>query len=120
MALVGVGGALGAVSRFWLQFVCLAAVPGVPIAIPLANGVGCFLAGFLAAWIPLDEAALRSALITGFLGGFTSFSAFSLDSIALWERGRGSVLVAYLAAGYMANTLLCLLGMKLAARVGGT
>jgi CrcB protein len=64
--------------------------PGFPWGTLTVNVVGCFVIGVFAEMIARRfgaSADLRLLLITGFLGGFTTFSAFSLDAISLFERG---------------------------------
>jgi len=75
--LVFVGGGLGALSRHAVGRATLHAFgPGFPWGTLTVNVVGSFLIGQSA----------RLFLVTGFLGGFTTFSAFSLDALTLWER----------------------------------
>jgi CrcB protein len=69
-----------------------------PIGTFFVNIVGSFLIGLLATWFALrteTDGLLRLFLATGMLGGFTTFSAFSLDSALLWERGATSAAVLY-------------------------
>lgn len=109
--LVALGGALGAVSRYGVS---LAAVrlfgPGVPVGTWVANAVGCVLVGFVVALAPSER--VRLAVVVGGLGGFTTFSSYSAETLALWSAGRpglaaanavGSVVVglAGAAAGLM-------------------
>lgn len=88
---VAMGGALGAVLRYGVNVAGMRVLgPDFPWATLTVNVVGSFVMGALAAlfahvWQPAAE--LRVFLITGFLGAFTTFSAFSLDVITLWERG---------------------------------
>lgn len=84
---VALGGAIGASLRFLLgaQF----GRPGFPVAVLSANIVGSFLMGLLVIW--LSSRGLKGwepFLLTGVLGGFTTFSAFSLETITLFERGQ--------------------------------
>jgi fluoride exporter len=67
------------------------------------NIAGSFLMGALAGWLAFKAGEgwshpLRLFLATGILGGFTTFSAFSLDAVALWERGDLGPAMAYVAA----------------------
>jgi CrcB protein len=117
--LVFVGGGLGAVSRHAANRAGLALLgPGFPWWTFAVNVVGCFLIGLLAGLFGSLEAGhnARLFLITGFLGGFTTFSAFSLDALTLWERGAplqagfyilGSVILSLVAAvvGLMVSRL---------------
>lgn len=83
--------------------------PGFPWWTAVVNVSGSFAIGFLAGLFGAFETGhnLRLFLTTGFLGGFTTFSAFSLDALTLWERGAplqaglyvlGSVILSLLAA----------------------
>lgn len=79
------------------------------------NVVGSFLMGAIAGWLAFKTSEgwsqpLRLFLTTGILGGFTTFSAFSLDAVLIWERGQAGV-----AAGYIAASVL----FSLAALVSG-
>ncbi|MBZ9788994.1 fluoride efflux transporter CrcB [Rhizobium sp. 3T7] len=89
--LVAVGGAIGSVLRYYVgQWALRLAGPAFPWGTLIVNVVGCFVIGVFAEMIirRFDASPeLRLLLITGFLGGFTTFSAFSLDAISLFERG---------------------------------
>ncbi len=99
---VALGGALGAMSRYmvggwvggWLG-------TGLPWATFAVNIIGSFALGVIIelsalAWTPSPE--LRAFLTVGFLGGFTTFSAFSMDVILLAERGRLDLATLYAGA----------------------
>ena len=65
--------------------------------------------------MPQDGGAeLRLALMTGLCGGFTTFSAFSLDAADLWLRGDSGLAVAYVVA----SLVLCLLGVAIGIALG--
>lgn len=109
------GGALGAgarylvyaeVNRFWG-----AAFPWATLTV---NVVGSLLIGALAALLlerlP-DSIGLRVFLITGILGGFTTFSAYSLDFVALIERGSPGSAVLYAASSVVLSILACWAGL---------
>ncbi|NLS05215.1 fluoride efflux transporter CrcB [Rhizobium sp. P32RR-XVIII] len=89
--LVGAGGAIGSLLRYYVgQWSLRLMGPNFPWGTLIINIVGCFAIGVLAEMIARRFNAsveLRLLLITGFLGGFTTFSAFSLDAISLFERG---------------------------------
>ncbi|MFP5330155.1 MAG: fluoride efflux transporter CrcB [Alphaproteobacteria bacterium] len=94
----GVGGALR-------HAVNLAAVRmfgyGFPLGTMIVNVIGSFLIGVLAGWFALRTGSsqhLRLFLTTGLLGGFTTFSAFSLDTALLIERNEPLAAVAYVVA----------------------
>ncbi|HEX2724451.1 MAG TPA: fluoride efflux transporter CrcB [Beijerinckiaceae bacterium] len=65
------------------------------------NVIGGFAMGVLAGWLALKAGegwtqGVRLFVATGILGGFTTFSAFSLDTILLWERGQAGLAAAYI------------------------
>lgn len=99
--LVGLGGALGAMGRHGVgQLVMRLGLIGYPYATMIVNVVGSFIIGliigYLAKATPEWGHSARLLLATGFCGGFTTFSAFSLDAIVLYERGQ-----VMAAAGYV-------------------
>ncbi|HYC94450.1 MAG TPA: fluoride efflux transporter CrcB [Sphingomicrobium sp.] len=108
--LVFIGGGLGSLARHGINRAGLALLgPGFPWWTFAVNVLGSFLIGLLAGLFGGMEAGqnARRFLITGFLGGFTTFSAFSLDALTLWERGAllqsglyilGSVILSLVAA----------------------
>ena len=102
--LVFLGGGLGAAARHGVN---LAAARLIGITFPwgtlTVNIVGSLLMGLIAGWLALRAGAgwsqhLRLFLTTGFLGGFTTFSAFSLDVALLLERGAHGTAALYVAA----------------------
>ena len=87
---VGIGGALGAMARYGVGLAAVRAFgQGFPLGIITVNVLGSFLMGVVVVvagqrgltWMP-------PLLMTGFLGGFTTFSAFSLEAYTLYERGE--------------------------------
>ncbi|MFL6749637.1 MAG: fluoride efflux transporter CrcB [Sphingomicrobium sp.] len=108
--LVFLGGGMGAAARHAINRAGLALLgPGFPWWTLAVNVTGSFAIGLLAGLFGAMETGqnARLFLITGFLGGFTTFSAFSLDALTLWERGApiqagmyilGSVVLSLLAA----------------------
>lgn len=90
--LIGIGGALGAMLRHGVN-IGAGRIFGLnfPYGTIIVNVIGSFLMGVLIAYLARRLGAsnheLRLFLATGFLGGFTTFSAFSLDAVALYERG---------------------------------
>lgn len=95
-AAVMAGGAAGALSRMWLNPILLSAAGNLsvwgampfPVGILCINVLGSLLMGALQGAMSRHQSALIFALCgTGFLGGFTTFSAFSLDTLRLYEAG---------------------------------
>ncbi len=104
---VAVGGALGASLRFGSGLLILRLAGGAyPLGTLFVNVVGSFLMGLAAGHFVLKGGSdeLRLFVMTGLLGGFTTFSAFSLESLMLWQRGEGGVAVLYVAG----QVALCL------------
>ena len=94
---VAIGGAAGAVLRFLTgQAVLRALGPAFPWGTLTVNVVGCFVMGILAA--TLSGGRVSPFLMTGLLGGFTTFSAFSLEAVSLWEKGAATQAAFYVAA----------------------
>jgi CrcB protein len=100
--LVAIGGATGSVCRYLVGLWALRLWgPAFPWGTLAVNIVGSFAIGFLAELIARRFGAspeMRLLIITGFLGGFTTFSAFSLDVMSLLERGATVVGVTYIVA----------------------
>jgi CrcB protein len=107
---VAVGGALGAVSRYSFGLVALALIGNrFPWATLGVNVVGSFLIGLAAVLIGdriVDGELWRPLVIVGFLGAFTTFSAFSLDTLLLLQQGNYNTAVAYM----LGSVALCLGG----------
>lgn len=113
--LVAAGGAVGSVTRY---LVGVWSVRVLGLAFPwgtlIVNLVGSFAIGLLAELIARRFNAsmeLRLLLVTGFLGGFTTFSAFSLDTVALYERGQVTTAVAYVLASVILSLGATFAGM---------
>lgn len=90
---VALGGALGAVMRYGCGLLIIrsggSAIAGVPLPIVIVNVVGSFLMGVFVVWAAHRGLMHLSPLVmTGVLGGFTTFSAFSLETVTLIERGQ--------------------------------
>ena len=111
--LVFLGGGIGAATRHGVNIVAARMLgTGFPWGTLTVNVVGSFVMGLLVAWFAFRADAsvtqhVRLFLTTGFLGGFTTFSAFSLDTAVLWERGTVGIAAAYVA-GSVALSILAL------------
>ena len=101
--LVFIGGGLGAMARHGVSRIMFHLLgPGFPWWTMTVNIAGSFAIGLLAGLFGAFEAGQgpRLFLVTGFLGGFTTFSAFSLDALTLWERDP------WMAGSYVAGSVL--------------
>ncbi|HHS94251.1 MAG TPA: fluoride efflux transporter CrcB [Rhodobacterales bacterium] len=87
---VALGGALGASARYLTNVGVMRLFgPGLPLGTVVVNILGSFLMGVLVVVLARrGHNDLAPFLMTGLLGGFTTFSAFSLDALTLWERGQ--------------------------------
>lgn len=114
---VSIGGVLGVNARYWFGvWINKWTSPQFPWATFLINVTGSFAIGVLAVlfdrWSP--QSRLRLLSITGFLGGYTTFSSYALESATLWERGEKG-LAAYYVFGSVAGGLVgVFLGIALA------
>ncbi|MEH3067811.1 MAG: CrcB family protein [Aeromicrobium erythreum] len=95
VALVAAGGALGTLARYGVA-VSVDPVDGLPVGILGVNLLGAFLLGVLTATVASSRT--RLLLGTGLMGGFTTYSAFALDSQALLADGRPADALVYLLA----------------------
>jgi CrcB protein len=115
------GAALGALGRWAAGIWLNARWPGFPLGTLFVNLSGGLLIGALLVWLdqrPYDE--WRLFLLTGVLGGYTTFSAFSAESLTLLQRGQWSLALGHSLA-HMLGALVCAaLGMALARSVAGS
>ncbi len=110
---VALGGALGAASRFGLGLLLVR--DGFPVAIMAANVLGSFLMGLFVVWsFQKGMTHLNLLVMTGFLGGFTTFSAFSLEAYTLFEKGQVGAAGAYVALSVVGSLLALAAGVILA------
>ncbi len=116
MAWVAFGGATGSVARY-LMMNAIGYVPhsGFPYATLVVNILGAFVMGsaielMALVWSPSPE--IRSFVIVGVLGGFTTFSTFSMDAFYLFERGQYSAFGLYVAASMLLTIFGLAVGMS--------
>lgn len=110
---VALGGAIGAVARFLVVTGAARAFgPGFPIGTLAVNVAGSLVMGMLAALLLGPKTAPAAPfLITGVLGGFTTFSAFSLDALRLVEDGRIGTAALYVVLSVVLSLGACALGL---------
>ena len=114
--LVFIGGGLGSVARLAVGRVSLAVLgPSLPWGTLAVNVAGSFAIGLAIGLLGAHSVGLpaRLFLVTGFLGGFTTFSAFSLDALTLWQRGDMPTAAAYVAASVIFSLLAVAAGFQL-------
>jgi len=110
-ALAAAGGAVGTGARLGLGMLIIDA----PVAVLVANISGALLLGILTARIPASD--LRILLGTGMLGGFTTYSAFAVDSVELWTTSP-ALAVGYVSASLAGGLLAAWLGLRIGAALG--
>ena len=117
-ALIVLAGGLGALMRY---LVGRGAVnlgwAALPFGTLIANLLGCFLMGYLS-WMLVHRWELpreiQPVVLTGFLGGFTTFSAFSLETVSMIEQGAGVRAFSYVLMTVVLCITMCFLGLFLA------
>jgi len=113
---VFLGGGLGALCRYWIG---LALGGGGDQSFPwhtlLSNFVACFIAGAAMAWLPRSGfySEGRLWLLTGFCGGFSTFSTFGLEVMAMIQRGHWTQAVMYILISLCATGLGVFSGWKI-------
>lgn len=117
---LSIGGTFGVNSRYWLGvWMNRWTSPQFPWATVVINVSGSFAIGFLAValtrWLPHSN--VRLLLITGFLGGYTTFSTFEYDALTLWERGERTLMAANLVGSVVIGLAAVWLGATLARAV---
>ncbi|SFL25711.1 camphor resistance protein CrcB [Loktanella salsilacus] len=112
---VALGGAIGATLR-WLSGMLTLRImgQGFPWGTVSVNVLGSLLMGVVVVALA-EKGGMRAApfLMTGLLGGFTTFSAFSLDAVALMERGQFNLAVAYVGGSVIIGLAALVFGMTL-------
>jgi fluoride exporter len=119
--LVALGGAIGSVTRFKLSGWVLQLTPNwrLPLGTLAVNVIGCFVAGLLAGMAVKQQVFMpdvRVFLFTGLLGGFTTFSAFGLETLLLLKRGEANIAIAYVVISVVAGLLVAWWGYGITAR----
>jgi CrcB protein len=115
--LVGAGGFVGAAARHllgtWLMFA--SGQDRFPLGTLVINVLGCALIGVFASFaehLPALNGPARLLLVTGVLGGFTTFSAFGLETMLMLRRGDALPAALYVAASVLLGLAAVWLGMK--------
>jgi len=113
---VALGGALGSVARY-MMVSASGRMMGMafPYGTLFVNILGSFLMGILigtlARLLPENQSQIHAFLAVGVLGGFTTFSAFSLDTVTLMENGQGAQALLYVLASVVLSILALFAGL---------
>ncbi len=111
---VALGGAIGASARFAVNLLALRLFgTAFPAATLCVNVLGSLAMGVLAVLLLERASPLAPFVLTGVLGGFTTFSAFSLDALMLWERGQGGLAAVYVILSVAASLLAVVAGLAI-------
>ncbi len=117
IVVLSIGGALGVNARYWLaESIIRLTGPRFPWSTVTINVSGSFAIGFLSVALASlwPNPLARLFLITGFLGGYTTFSAFSFESLDLWEQGQRRLSAANAIGSVAAGLVAVVLGVALA------
>jgi CrcB protein len=116
---VGTGAAIGAWVRWGLSVMLNASFPSLPLGTLVANLVGAYLIGLFMAFLAFSTTLapeIRLFLVTGLLGGLTTFSTFSAEAVTLLTRGQYGWATTHILVhvlGSLAMTVLGLLTVQL-------
>ena len=114
--LIAIGGALGAVARYlMMNLIGHNLGNNFPYATVIVNVSGSLAMGLLIGWlanaIPQNASDIRLFLAVGVLGGYTTFSSFSLDAITLFERGELAAMAIYILSSVCLSLIGLLVGL---------
>jgi CrcB protein len=116
--IVILGGGLGAAARYWLTGIVHSRAGSIfPFGTLVVNGLGCFLIGFVMSSFEdrfLLQPSIRVFLTIGILGGFTTFSSFSFETISLLRDGE----FLYASTNVFGSIFICLIGTWLGIQLG--
>lgn len=112
--IIGIGGGLGAVVRVSLAQLFPVILHNIPFSIIIVNAIGCFVAGLVSFWVisNVHSEIARQFLFPGFLGGFTTFSAFAMDFGQLCDRQQYDNAIIYVVLSIIIPLGCFLLGAK--------
>lgn len=112
---VALGGAIGAALRFLTGVGILRLIgPGFPVAVMVVNVFGSFMMGmFVVFATQRGVTQLNPFVMAGLLGGFTTFSAFSLEAVSLFERGAMGQALGYVVMSVFLSIGALMLGLMI-------
>ena len=116
--IIGLGGGAGSMLRYAVQkFFQAQSIATFPTGTLLVNIAGCFLIGIL--WSLVSRSLtwneeMKLLLMTGFCGGFTTFSAFTLEGIGLLKENKTVLFFIYLTASVVGGLLATFIGIRIA------
>lgn len=117
LLLVLLGGGFGSIARYLMSyFFTKNNVSNFPWATFIANSLGCLIIGLLFGYIQknnLQNETFKLLLITGFCGGFTTFSTFSLENIQFIQNQNYNLAIIYTLASLFVGLLAVIIGFKI-------
>lgn len=123
--LVAAGGALGSMARFGLGLLAARLAPNAswPLGTFLANGLGGLAMGLLVGWLAFrggaHQESIRLFAAVGLLGGFTTFSSYSLEAVMMVERRDYALAAAYVVGSVVLAVVALFIGLAIARRAFG-
>jgi CrcB protein len=120
LAAVAIGAAIGGWVRWWAGLWLNTRWAGFPLGTLLVNCAGGLLIGIALAWFErMPNEFLRLLLVTGFLGGLTTFSSFTGESLVLLQRGEYALAFGHTAAHVLGSLAFAAIGFRLMRSIVG-
>jgi CrcB protein len=111
IAIVFIGGGFGSALRFGVGKLFILSMSKFPMATFLVNIIGCFLIGLLLAYFSKSENSFyKLLLVTGFCGGFTTFSTFSNETILLLKNNQITLALVYIISSLLLGLIATFVG----------
>lgn len=122
--LVALGGGVGSACRLLISTAIKPQGIWLGIATWVINTLACFIIGFCGGWLLAStrgetfKTGIALLTMTGFCGGFSTFSAFTLDSVKYIESGHIGIWIIYVTSTIFAGLFMCAAGYWLGAKLG--